>query len=213
MLFDTADLPNALIYKLLSATITPRPIAWISTRGTDGTANLAPFSFFNVMGDQPPILAVGINPGPQGRMKDSARNIVETGAFVVNLVPETLAEAMNASAIDAPPGVSEFDLAGVTEAPATHVAAPLVAQSPVSFECVTHSSLLTGPNQLLVVGRVLAIHIEDRFVLDAARAHIDGPALALLGRGHATTYIRTGDTFEMRRPKWDAAQSSTKTGA
>lgn len=211
MLFDVADLPAANVYKLLTATVTPRPIAWVSTRSPDGLANLAPFSFFNVMGDEPPILAIGINPGPAGRMKDTARNIVETGQFVVNLVPEALAQAMNQSSIDAPPGVSEFTLAGLTEAPARHVAPPLVAESPVSFECVTHASLLTGPRQLLVVGRVLAIHVADRFVLDAGRAHIDTPALGMLGRGFATSYIRTGDTFDMHRPKW-ANQASTKSG-
>ena len=212
MRFDIADIDPANVYKLLTATVVPRPIAWVSTVSPEGVQNLAPFSFFNVLGDEPPILAVGINRGARG-MKDSARNILDNGVFVVNLVPETLAEAMNQTAIDAPHGVSEFDLAGLTPLPATHVAAPLVAESPVSFECVTHASLVTGPQQLLVVGRILAVHVADRFVKNAARGHIDTPAMGLLGRGFGTTYIRSHDTFEMVRPKWADRQDKTNSGA
>ncbi len=212
MRFDIADIDPANVYKLLTATVVPRPIAWVSTISPEGVQNLAPFSFFNVLGDEPPILAVGINRGARG-MKDTARNILENGEFVVNLVPETLAEAMNQTAIDAPHGVSEFALAGLTPLPATHVAAPLLAESPVSFECVTHASLVTGPQQLLVVGRILAVHVADRFVTNAARGHIATQAMGLLGRGHGTTYIRSHDTFEMVRPKWADRQDSTNSGA
>lgn len=212
MRFDIAAIDPANVYKLLTATVVPRPIAWVSTISPDGVQNLAPFSFFNVLGDEPPILAVGISRGARG-MKDTARNILENGEFVVNLVPETLAEAMNQTAIDAPHGVSEFTLAGLTPAPATHVAAPLLAESPVSFECVTHASLVTGPQQLLVVGRILAVHVADRFVTNAARGHIDSLAMGLLGRGHGTTYIRSHDTFEMVRPKWADRQDSKNSGS
>ena len=212
MRFDISAIEPANVYKLLTATVVPRPIAWVSTRAPSGLANLAPFSFFNVMGDEPPILAVGINRGARG-MKDTARNIVESGEFVVNLVPFALAEAMNLTAIDAPPGVSEFDLAGLTQAPASHVSAPLVAESPVSFECVTHASLLTGPQQVLAVGRVLAVHVADRFVKDAARGHIDTPALDLLGRGVGTSYLRSRDMFDMTRPRWADQPSSTNSGS
>lgn len=212
MRFDIAEIDPANVYKLLTATVMPRPIAWISTRAASGLANLAPFSFFNVMGDAPPILAVGINRGARG-MKDTARNIVDSGEFVVNLVPFALAEAMNLTAIDAPAGVSEFDLAGLSQAPARHVAAPRVAESPVSFECVTHASLVTGPQQVLAIGRVLAVHVADAFVTDAARGHIDTPALDLVGRGHGATYIRASDRFEMARPRWADHPSSTNSGA
>ncbi|MBL8563989.1 MAG: flavin reductase family protein [Gemmobacter sp.] len=212
MRFDISAIDPANVYKLLTATVVPRPIAWVSTRAPSGLANLAPFSFFNVMGDEPPILAVGINRGARG-MKDTARNIVESGEFVVNLVPFALAEAMNLTAIDAPPGVSEFALAGLTEGPASHVSAPLVAESPVSFECVTHASLLTGPQQVLAVGRVLAVHVADRFVKDATRGHIDTPALDLLGRGFGSSYIRSRDMFDMTRPRWADQASSTNSGS
>jgi flavin reductase (DIM6/NTAB) family NADH-FMN oxidoreductase RutF len=203
MRFDSSDTPPDVLYRLLAATVIPRPIAWVSTKSADGTLNAAPFSFFNVMGDEPPILAIGINRGRQG-MKDTARNILETGEFVVNLVPEALAEAMNATSIDAPHGTSEFALAGLTPAPSTHVAPPRIAESPVSFECVTHASLVTGPSQLIAIGRVLAIHVEDQYVLNPERGHVDARSLGMLGRGFGTTYIRSHDTFEMTRPKWTA---------
>ena len=203
MRFDSDETNPDVLYRLLAATVVPRPIAWVSTKSPDGTLNAAPFSFFNVMGDDPPILAIGITRGRQG-MKDTARNIEETGAFVVNLVPEALAEVMNATSIDAPRGTSEFALAGLTPAPSTHVAPPRIAESPVSFECVTHASLVTGPSQLIAIGRVLAIHVADQYVLNAERGHVDAPALGMLGRGFGTTYIRSHDTFEMTRPKWTA---------
>ncbi len=212
MRFDLASLAPGLAYKLLAATVVPRPIAWVSTRAPSGLANLAPFSFFNVMGDDPPLVALGINRGARG-MKDSARNIVETGEFAVSLVPFALAEAMNQTAIDAPPGQSEFALAGLTEAPATHIGAPLVAESPVSFECVTHSSIVTGPQQIIALGRVLALHVADAFIKDAARGHIDTVALDLVGRAHGTSYIRMSDRFEMTRPIWANHPASSKTGA
>ncbi len=201
MIFDLSQTQPGVAYKLLAATVVPRPIAWVSTRNADGVLNAAPFSFFNVMGDEPPTLAIGINPGRRG-LKDTARNIIDTGEFVVNLVSDALAEAMNTTAIDAPPGVSEFGLAGLTPVESTQVSVPRIAQSPVSFECVNHSAIFTGPQQLLVIGRILAVHIEDRFVLNAERGHVDTPALGLLGRGFGTTYIRSHDTFEMVRPKW-----------
>lgn len=213
MRFDTDAFPANQIYKLLTATVVPRPIAWVSTRSASGVANLAPFSFFNVMGDEPPILAVGINRGARG-MKDTARNIIDTGAFVVNLVPFDLAQAMNLTAIDAPPGVSEFDLAGLTAAPAQHVTAPLLAESPVHFECVTHASLVTGPEQILAVGRILAVHVDDRFIKDAARGHVDSVALDLIGRGGGTAYLRGSDWFSMTRPTWAEHQAeSANSGA
>lgn len=203
MRFDYDKLAPGIGYKLMTSTVTPRPIAWVSTLGKSGVVNLAPFSFFNVMGEDPPTLVLGLGADPVKGFKDTARNILETGEFVVNLVPEALADKMNLSAIDSPSEVSELTLAGLTPAPSHHIRPPRVLESPVNFECRVLTSLVTGPHQTLVVGRVLAVHVQDALVLDPMRGHIDTPALQTIGRMHgAGWYARTGDMFQLARPKW-----------
>lgn len=202
MYYDLASASPAIAYKLLAATVVPRPIAWVVTKAIDGRLNAAPFSFFNVMGSAPPTVAIGILADPQRGFKDTARNILDTAEFVVNLVPERLVTAMNLTAIDAPQGVDELALAGLHTTASIHVAPPRITQSPVSFECVSLSSVVTGPAQVVVIGRVLAVHIDDAYLLDAERAHIDTPALDLVARSYGSDYIRSHDTFELQRPKW-----------
>lgn len=203
MRFDLETLPTPICYKLLAATVVPRPIAWVTTAGVGGKINAAPFSFFNVMGSAPPTVVLGLLADPERGFKDTARNIFDTGAFVVNLVPERLAEAMNVTSVDAPTGVSEIDLAGLATAPSAHVAPPRIADSPVNFECVNHAAVVTGPNQTIVIGRVLAVHIADDFVLDAERGHVKTGALDLVARTVGSGYARTRDTFDLDRPFWE----------
>lgn len=203
MRFDLEGLETAKAYKLLAATVMPRPIAWVVTQDAAGTVNAAPFSFFNVMGSAPPTVAIGILGDPERGFKDSARNILDTGEFVVNLVPERLVEAMNITAVDAPRGMDELKLAGLSTAPSTHIKPPRIADSPVGFECVAHSTVVTGPAQAVVIGRVLAVHLDDAFILDADRCHVDTPALDLVARSYGSTYVRAQDTFELTRPSWE----------
>ncbi|WP_050523342.1 flavin reductase family protein [Pseudorhodobacter wandonensis] len=202
MLFEFDKITPEIGYKLLTSTITPRPIAWISTLGLNGVVNAAPFSFFNAMGHTPPTVAVGlVKDGVRG-WKDSARNILDTGEFVVNLVPEALAEAMNATSAAVGPEVSELGLAGLEAAASLHVKPPRIAAAPVAFECEMLSSVVTGPMQTVVIGRVVAAHIADAVVLDAERGYIDTPALGLIGRMHgAGWYARSTDLFQLERPK------------
>lgn len=202
MRFDLDRIDTQTAYKLMAATVVPRPIGWVTTLNRDGSVNAAPYSFFNVMGSNPPVVALGILGDAERGFKDTSRNILDGGEFVVNLVPDALAPQMNITAVDAPTGVDELELAGLSPAPSEHVKPPRIAESPVSFECVNHSTVITGPHQALVVGRVLAIHIADAFVKDAARGHVDTPGLDLVGRGFGATYIRTRDTYEMARPTW-----------
>ncbi len=202
MRFDLDALPPEQAYKLLTATVVPRPIAWVVTSDGLGRLNAAPFSFFNVMGSNPPIVAVGFTADPERGFKDSARNILETGEFVINLVPEALIEAMNHTAVDAPSAVDELALAGLKTAPSEHVTPPRIAESPVAFECRRLHALETGPHQLLVVGRVLAVHIEDAYVKDAVRGHVHTDRLRLVGRMFGAGYVRLSDTFELARPTW-----------
>lgn len=203
MRFDLDPDTPQISYKLLTACVTPRPIAWVSSLSPAGVVNAAPYSFFNAMGHTPPTVAIGILADPEKGWKDTARNILDTGEFVVNLVNEDVAEAMNVTCINAPSDVSEMALAGLQSAPSTHIKPPRIAGAPVSFECVTHTVVTTGTCQAIVIGQVRAIHVEDRFVLDAERAHIDTPALALIGRMHgAGWYARTNGQFQMERPTW-----------
>ncbi len=203
MRWDLDQTSPAMAYKLLAATVMPRPIAWVVTQDAQARVNAAPFSFFNLMGAAPPTVALGIQSGPAGGYKDTAQNIMDMGEFVINLVPEALVAQMNLTSIDAPRGVDELALAGLEIAPSQHIAPPRIAASPVAFECRTHTLVTTGPRQIVVIGLVVAVHVDDRFVLDPARGHIDTPALDLVARSYGTDYVRSRDTFQLARPKWD----------
>lgn len=202
MRFDLEDVGTQNAYKLLAATVMPRPIAWVVTQDAGGRLNAAPYSFFNVMGSAPPTIAIGILGDPERGFKDTARNILDTGEFVVNLVPERLVRAMNVTAIDAPRGVDELSLADLATLPSARVRPPRIAESPVAFECVSLSSVVTGPAQVVVIGRVLTVHVADDCVLDPDRAHIDTPRLDLVARSYGSDYVRSRDTFSLARPLW-----------
>ncbi len=203
MQFDFEALSPANRGKILLSTIVPRPIAWVTTQTADGVPNAAPYSFFNAMGVDPPIIVIGVQSHPDKRFKDTGANILTSAEFVVNLVSEATAEAMNVTCIDAPPGVDELKLAGLEIAPSVKVAPPRIAASPVAFECKVHTSLTFSPNQAIVVGRVVHVHIHDEFVLDAERCYIDTPKLKLVGRMHGSGwYNKTGDQFVLERPVW-----------
>ncbi|WP_395359561.1 flavin reductase family protein [Streptomyces sp. YH02] len=147
-------------YRLLTATVVPRPIAWVSTSSADGTDNLAPHSFFTIASVTPPVVQFT----SVGR-KDSLRNVEETGEFVVNLAPEGLFEQINATATDFPRGVSEFDACGVEREPSLRVKPPRVAASPVALECELHSTLRIG-DSTVVFGRVVHAAIDESVVVD-----------------------------------------------
>lgn len=204
MYWDADKVAEPIAYKLLAATIMPRPIAWVVTQDRDGNLNAAPYSFFNAMGSNPPTIAIGIQSDTGRGFKDTAANIHATGEFVVNLVPEEMVQAMNITAVDAPQGMNELDLAGLETLPSTRIKPPRIKGSPVAFECQLLSSVVTGPHQTVVIGRVMGVHIDDACVLNAERAHIDTPALNLVARSFGSTYVRAQDTFELARPKWDA---------
>ena len=214
MQFDFRALPKAARYKLLGSTVTPRPIAWVSTVSADGAPNAAPYSFFNAMGDDPPIVTLGLmkHHVHAGR-KDTAANIIATGEFVVNLVSESDAEAMNLCSVDAPPDVDEFLYAGVRTAPSVVVKPPRIASSPVSLECRLLEAL-DYPGQTLVVGEVVMMHIADAFISDPQQLHLDTPAMRLIGRTHGRGwYVRTTDQFQMDRAVFDPARLDEEAAA
>jgi flavin reductase (DIM6/NTAB) family NADH-FMN oxidoreductase RutF len=207
MLFDFGSLPPRDCYKLLVSTIGPRPIAWIVTQDPDGVLNAAPYSFFNVLSGDPPLVAIGIGGREPGDAKDTGNNIRRNQQFVVNLVDYARVEAMNVTAIDFPAGVDEIATAGLHTVPSTYVAPPRIAESPVALECERFASLEIGPERVLVLGRVLALHVRDDAVLDRERCYIDTPKLDLVGRMHgAGWYARTTELFEIKRiplEDWD----------
>ena len=201
MHFDFSELSAPERYRLLVSAITPRPIAWVTSQSADGARNAAPYSFFNVMSSNPPVVVIGMGRRPDGTHKDSAANVLETGEFVVNLVCEGDAPAMNLTSIDAPAGFDEIALAGLATAPSLAIAPPRIASAPVAMECRLFQSLEVGTTTL-VIGEVVVFHVEDRFY-DPATRRIDTPAMQLVGRLHgAGLYARGTDTFELQRPSW-----------
>jgi flavin reductase (DIM6/NTAB) family NADH-FMN oxidoreductase RutF len=199
MLFEFKEIPAKECYKLLVSTVTPRPIAWLVSQDAKGVLNAAPFSFFNAFSGDPPVVAIGIGNRKPGQPKDSRANIRETGEFVVNLVAEANAEAMNITGIEFDSSVDELEQAGLTPLPSVCVKPPRIAESPVAMECELMQIVDLGEGGL-VLGRVLAMHVHDEFVLDAANYYIDTPGLKLIGRMHGRGwYARTSDLFEMPR--------------
>jgi flavin reductase (DIM6/NTAB) family NADH-FMN oxidoreductase RutF len=201
MQIDPALHADADIYKILINVIVPRPIAWITSLGTNGRINLAPFSFFNAVSGDPPYLIVSIGDRDDGTPKDTAQNIRAQGDFVVNLVTEELLGAMNISAADFPPDQSELSAAHVHSGPCVHVKAPRLAEAQVSLECKLFQSHRLGMNTLCI-GEVVMIHIADSLM--GPRMHINN--FAPIGRlGSPSTYCRTTDRFELPRisyAKW-----------
>lgn len=203
MRVDFAALAPAARFEFLTGTVVPRPIAIVVTLNADGTCNAAPYTFFSIMGFDPPVIAIGVLPHPEGRFKDTGRNILAGGEFSVNLVSEEMAEAMNTTSIDAPPGVDESALAGLTAVPSHSIRPPRLAASPVAFECRTHTSLTLGTNQAIVIGLILQAHLPDTALLDAAKGIVDTPRLNLIGGMHAAKwYARLNDCFSIERPVW-----------
>lgn len=200
MEFDLAGEHSRYAYRLLAGLVTPRPIAWVTTCDDKGQVNAAPFSFFNVFGTRPPIL--GFAPGDKepGIPKDTARNIRQTGEFVVNLVDEALAEAMNKTSAEVGSEINELELAGLTEARSSTVAPPRIAEAPVSLECREWSTLEIGRNRL-VIGLIDRIHTQDG-ILDPTTLLVNPEAFTPIGRMEVPSgYCRTEDRFSMARPE------------
>ena len=201
MEFDLEGKHADRAYALLASLVTPRPIAWVTTLSPDGVVNAAPFSFFNVLGADPPI--VGFCPGDRddhGTPKDTARNIRLTHEFVVNLVDESVAEAMNATAATLPYGVSEIIRAGLTTLTSSVIKPPRIAQAPASLECVEWGTLQIGNNRL-IIGLVKRIHVRDE-LFDPETMRIRSENYQVIGRmASPHWYCHTTDRFEMRRPE------------
>lgn len=193
--FDPASTPGQQIYHLMNSIVAPRPIAWVSTRSAAGIANVAPHSYCMIVCAAPPIIAFS-----SSGTKDTLRNIRATGAFVFNQVPEALAEEMNLSAADFPPGTSEFDWAGLTAVPGMAVDAPRVGESPAALECKLLDIQEWGrePSHL-IIGEVVHIAVDPAFLTDGI---VDYTRTRPVGRTARTGYSATREFFAMPRPTY-----------
>lgn len=208
MIVDPATMPERETYRLMISAFIPRPIAFVSTRSRSGIDNCAPFSFSMGVSSHPMVLAVSIG-SRHGRPKDTARNILETREFVVNLVTEAIAEKMNIASGDYAPEVSEFDEASLTRAPCEVVRCPRIAESPVSFECRLLQSTTVADNTVCF-GEVVRLHLDDAVLMGGL---VDAHKLRAIGRLGGPQYCRTRDIFEMTRPRVTGPKAATPTEA
>ena len=200
MELDLAGAHAHRAYPILAGLVTPRPIALVTTLGPDGVVNAAPFSFFNVFGTEPPYCAFAPADREDGTPKDTARNIRLNHEFVVNLVDEAIAEAMHQCAAPLPYGVSELTAAKLTTVSSSVVKPPRIAESPVSLECVEHSTIHIGDNRL-VIGLIKRLHAREGLI-DPQTLRVNHEKLLTVGRMSVPNwYCRTRDRFEMTGPK------------
>lgn len=186
-------------YPILASLVTPRPIALVTSINNEGKVNAAPFSFFNLLGARPPICAFAPGDRDDGTPKDTALNVRSQHEFVVNLVDESIAEAMNQCAAGLPFGESELARAGLTAAPSTIVKPPRIAEAPASMECLEWGTLRIGDNRV-VIGLIKRLHLRDE-LFDAEKRRVRADKLHVIGRmASPHWYCRTRDRFEMVRP-------------
>lgn len=199
MQFDLANMSKRDIYLWMTRLINPRPIAWVSSLSKSGDANLAPFSFFNGVGSNPPTLVFCPANKRDGSPKDTLVNIQQTGEFVVNVVTMSLAESMHATAAELEPDIDEFEFARLEKQESHHVAVPRVANALAAFECELFQviSLATGPGAAnLVIGRILSFYISDQ-IIDETTGQFEARKLLTIGRMGDCDYTRTADRFKI----------------
>ena len=196
---------SGLPHNPFKAIVVPRPIGWISTLNAEGVPNLAPYSFFNAVADNPPqVMFSASNNHKYGGLKDAVADAQSTGEFVVNVATLDLREQMNASAVPAPHDVDEFEYAGLTKAESRLVRCPRVAESPLHLECRYTQSLelpsdVPGDQNTLVFGEVVGVHIDEKVLVDG---RIDYFKVRPVGRLGYLDYVEVDNSFAMERPEW-----------
>jgi flavin reductase (DIM6/NTAB) family NADH-FMN oxidoreductase RutF len=193
---ELAQLPPLERYKLLIGLVIPRPIAWVSTWSENGVANCAPFSFFNVISEEPPLCILSFNRRSDGAMKHTLKNIRRTGEFVVNLVDEASANAMHLSSEELPEDESEFAKAGLTEAKAAVVQHPRIAEAAACLECRLYRLLEISATRELVLGEIVLVHAREG-IIDPKTKRISEQAYRPIGRLFANRYCTTRQRFNL----------------
>lgn len=198
--FDFSALSARERYKLMIGTIVPRPIALVTTVDEAGRVNAAPFSFFNCLSADPPILAIGVETNPDMSLKDTGENIRRTEVFTVNIVSVAIAEAMHVCAARYPRGVDELTEAGLTACPGVKIAAPYIAEAPAAFECRRTLTLELGKSRQIILGEIVQAHYQPG-VVDPETLRVDPAALDAIARLGGDTCATIRDRFEMLTPK------------
>jgi flavin reductase (DIM6/NTAB) family NADH-FMN oxidoreductase RutF len=202
MEIDVARASVVEVYQMLVGLVVPRPIAWVTSVDAEGRVNLAPFSFFNAFGANPPVVVFSPTLRRDGSKKDTLRNVEATGEFVLNAAVEPLAGQVNLSSAELPPGRSEVELTGLTLLPSSKVKPPRVAESPAQLECRVLQVVPVGNGPIaanLVIGEVVAIHVDDAVL--GADGRVDPRKLRPIARLGGNFYTRATDLFEMKRPQ------------
>jgi len=192
MEYTSADLSQRERYKVLTSFVLPRPIAWVTSVGPTGVVNAAPFSFFNVFCEDPPLCMFAVNKRPDGRVKDTVSNIQRTGEFVVNIADEPLARAMHETSGDFPPEIGEPHYLGLKLAPSSKVAAPRLADTPWAMECRTWKEIDVNNDRVLIMGEGINFYIRDE-LWDGAAMRVHMERYHPMGRMFADRYCRTDD--------------------
>jgi flavin reductase (DIM6/NTAB) family NADH-FMN oxidoreductase RutF len=196
MKFDTEKAPPRAIYNLLIGLVAPRPIALVTSMNEQGGLNAAPFSAYNYLCTDPPIIGIGVTDRPAVSFvpKDTARNIRRTGEFVVNVVTEDIAQQMNICATDFPAEVSELEMAKLSTAPSAVVKVPRIAEAHAALECREYTTMEIGRSRI-ILGRVVSIFVDDQFI-DPAGPYVRADELHAIGRMNGLgNYVRTRDSF------------------
>lgn len=192
--FESLGGPEA--YKLLAGTIVPRPIALVTTLADTGTVNAAPYSFFNVLSADPPLVALGLENRRDGTPKDTAQNIEAREDFTINIVSAEMATAMAACAADFDYGIDELKETGLTAVPGRKVSSPYILEAPAAMECKRFMTFAISRSRNIVLGKIVYAYYRDG-VLDAERMRVNGDALDAIGRLTGRAYTRTRDKFEL----------------
>jgi flavin reductase (DIM6/NTAB) family NADH-FMN oxidoreductase RutF len=203
MNIDFASITEYQRYKLMASLIVPRPIALVTTLGADGTVNAAPFSMFNMLGEEPPLVMVSINREKGGHLKDTARNILANGEFVVHLADEDIAERMHRCGDRLPPDKSELEHVGLSSAPSIAVRPPLIVEAPVAFECRLWEKLETASRHIFI-GQVLWLHAREGLI-DTEKWRVRLHDYFPVGRFGASFYTTTRNRFAINA---DGGESS-----
>ena len=209
MEFDFEALEKKTRYKLLCSFVAPRPIAFVTTVSRDGALNAAPFSFFNVFGDDPPIIILGLNDRAEGGPKDTTTNIKETGEFVAHLVDRPLGQAMVECSVEFAPGVDEITETGLEVVPAMKVKPGRIVAAPAAMECRLEKNI-DYVGRSIILGRVVYMHVRNDCI-DPETLYVDSDVYHPLARLHADNYIAAEDQFEIHKPSLEEYLSGKET--
>jgi len=200
--YDLAAMKQHDRYKLLISLVIPRPIALVTTLGPTGIVNAAPFSFFNIFSEDPPLAVLGLQSKPNGSLKDTSAHIRDQGVFVINLVDEALGQQMNQCAVDFPADVSEIEAAKLNLLPSKKIKVPRIAEAPASLECRHFTTLEVSAMRRLAIGEIVHVHVRED-IWDPVKMRVNMKAYHPLARLFGNFYASLGEPFTHVRQSYD----------